>query len=85
MGRGADFVQRCGPQMCQKCGDFNFDKREITADLTGRVAMVTGGRVKIGFAVALKLLRCGVHSRDGGVWEWGVACALSMCSESIFF
>ena len=29
------------------------------ADLTGRVALVTGGRVKIGFHIAIKLLRCG--------------------------
>lgn len=39
-------------------------KREIAADLTGRVAMVTGGRVKIGFAVALKLLRSGMSKAD---------------------
>ena len=28
-------------------------------DLTGKVALVTGGRVKIGFRIVLKLLRCG--------------------------
>ena len=45
--------------MCPKCGDFNFDKRVQTADLSGRVALVTGGRVKIGFCIVLKLLRAG--------------------------
>src|SRR4051812_31624816 len=36
-------------QLCQPCGDFNFTKRTETADLTGRVALLTGGRVKIGY------------------------------------
>ena len=30
-----------------------------TADLSGKIAVLTGSRVKIGFRVALKLLRCG--------------------------
>lgn len=46
-------------QMCIKCGDFNFAKRHQTADLTGRVALLTGGRVKIGFQAAVLLLRSG--------------------------
>lgn len=46
-------------QFCPSCADFNFRKRESSADLSGRVALVTGGRVKIGFFIALKLLRCG--------------------------
>lgn len=45
--------------MCHECGDRNFAKRSQTADLTDRIALVTGGRVKIGFQVALKLLRAG--------------------------
>ena len=45
--------------LCQTCGDFNFAKRSLTADLTGRNALVTGGRIKIGFQIALKLLRAG--------------------------
>ena len=36
-------------QMCGPCGDFNFAKRTETADLSGRVALLTGGRVKIGY------------------------------------
>jgi NAD(P)-dependent dehydrogenase (short-subunit alcohol dehydrogenase family) len=47
--------------MCRDCGDFNYAKREQTADLSGRFALVTGARVKIGFQAALKLLRAGAH------------------------
>ena len=32
-------------QMCLECGDFNYAKRSETADLSGRVALLTGGRV----------------------------------------
>jgi NAD(P)-dependent dehydrogenase (short-subunit alcohol dehydrogenase family) len=48
-------------QMCVECGDFNFAKRSETADLTGRVALLTGGRVKIGYQAGIKLLRAGAH------------------------
>jgi NAD(P)-dependent dehydrogenase (short-subunit alcohol dehydrogenase family) len=47
--------------MCRECGDFNYAKREQTADLAGRYALVTGARVKIGFQAALKLLRAGAQ------------------------
>jgi len=47
--------------MCARCGDFNFQKRGELTDLTGRVALVTGGRVKIGQEIVLKMLRCGAH------------------------
>ena len=45
--------------LCDECGDFNYAKREQTADLTGHYALVTGARVKIGFQASLKLLRAG--------------------------
>jgi NAD(P)-dependent dehydrogenase (short-subunit alcohol dehydrogenase family) len=48
-------------QMCPTCAAFNFHKRTELADLHGRVALLTGGRVKIGFQTGLKLLRCGAH------------------------
>jgi NAD(P)-dependent dehydrogenase (short-subunit alcohol dehydrogenase family) len=48
-------------QLCPACGDFNFAKRTETANLAGRVALVTGGRVKIGYQAVLKLLRAGAH------------------------
>lgn len=46
-------------QMCPACAEFNFAKRNATADLRGRVALLTGGRVKIGYQAGLKLLRAG--------------------------
>ncbi len=45
--------------MCGACGDFNFLKRNQSADLSGRVALVTGARVKIGYQAGIKLLRAG--------------------------
>lgn len=48
-------------RLCPECGDFNFAKRTETADLTGRVALLTGGRVKIGYQAGIKLLRAGAH------------------------
>src|SRR5688572_2225958 len=33
-------------QLCPACAAFNYRKRSETADLTGRVALLTGGRVK---------------------------------------
>jgi len=46
-------------QLCVACGDFNFAKRQQTADLSGRVALVTGARVKIGYQASVMLLRAG--------------------------
>jgi NAD(P)-dependent dehydrogenase (short-subunit alcohol dehydrogenase family) len=46
-------------QMCPECAAFNFAKRSELADLHGRVALLTGGRVKIGYQAGIKLLRCG--------------------------
>jgi NAD(P)-dependent dehydrogenase (short-subunit alcohol dehydrogenase family) len=43
--------------LCPQCGDDNYARRHQTADLSGMVALVTGGRVKIGYHTALKLLR----------------------------
>jgi NAD(P)-dependent dehydrogenase (short-subunit alcohol dehydrogenase family) len=48
-------------QLCQSCGDFNLVKRSETADLRGRVALLTGGRVKIGYQAGIKLLRAGAQ------------------------
>ena len=48
-------------QLCPACGDFNYAKRTESADLSGRVALLTGGRVKIGYQAGLKLLRAGAH------------------------
>ena len=48
-------------QLCPSCAATNYFKRTELADLRGRVALVTGGRVKIGYQAALKLLRSGAH------------------------
>ncbi len=45
--------------LCVRCGDFNFVKRTQVGDLNGRVALVTGARVKIGYQAAILLLRSG--------------------------
>lgn len=47
-------------QLCPECAAFNFAKRSETADLSGMTALLTGGRVKIGYQAGIKLLRCGV-------------------------
>jgi NAD(P)-dependent dehydrogenase (short-subunit alcohol dehydrogenase family) len=48
-------------QMCPPCAELNYRKRDQTADLRGRIALVTGGRVKIGYQAAMKLLRAGAE------------------------
>jgi NAD(P)-dependent dehydrogenase (short-subunit alcohol dehydrogenase family) len=48
-------------QLCPACAELNFFKRTETADLRGRVALLTGGRVKIGYQAGIKLLRAGAH------------------------
>ena len=73
-------------QMCPTCAEFNFAKRTELADLRGRVALVTGGRVKIGYQACLKLLRSGAqlivttrfprdsaarYAREPDFAEWG--------------
>jgi NAD(P)-dependent dehydrogenase (short-subunit alcohol dehydrogenase family) len=48
-------------QLCPPCAELNFAKRTELADLRGRVALLTGGRVKIGYQAGLKLLRAGAQ------------------------
>ncbi|GAA2532953.1 SDR family NAD(P)-dependent oxidoreductase [Winogradskya humida] len=47
--------------LCPECAGLHRRYRDARTDLTGRRALVTGGRVKIGFQVALKLLRDGAE------------------------
>ena len=54
-------MHRYYDSLCEPCGDFNYAKREQSADLAGHYALVTGARVKIGYQAALKLLRAGAH------------------------
>lgn len=46
-------------QLCPTCAEFNFAKRGELTDMSGMVALLTGGRVKIGYQAGIKLLRCG--------------------------
>ncbi|MFZ0828755.1 MAG: SDR family oxidoreductase [Verrucomicrobiia bacterium] len=48
-------------QICPACAELNFRKRTELADLRGRVALLTGGRVKIGYQAGIKLLRSGAR------------------------
>jgi len=48
-------------QLCPTCAAFNYAKRTELVDLRGRVALLTGGRVKIGYQAGLKLLRAGAE------------------------
>lgn len=48
-------------QFCPACGDFSYIKRYERVDLTGKIALITGARLKIGYAVALRLLRNGAQ------------------------
>jgi NAD(P)-dependent dehydrogenase (short-subunit alcohol dehydrogenase family) len=52
-------IHRFYDQLCPVCGDENQLRRTATADLRGRVALVTGARVKIGYQAAILLLRAG--------------------------
>lgn len=47
--------------LCPACAEINYRMRDLHADLTGRTALVTGGRVKIGFQTVLRLLRDGAR------------------------
>ena len=49
-------------QLCPDCAALNRERREARADLTGRRALLTGGRAKIGMYIALRLLRDGAHT-----------------------
>ncbi|HAG13575.1 MAG TPA: short-chain dehydrogenase [Ruminococcus sp.] len=45
--------------ICPECSALNEAMRSMHCDLTGKTALVTGGRIKIGYAVCLRLLRQG--------------------------
>ncbi|MER6910247.1 SDR family NAD(P)-dependent oxidoreductase [Streptomyces sp. NPDC000594] len=49
-------------QLCQECATENRTRRDARTDLTGRRALLTGGRAKIGMYIALRLLRDGAHT-----------------------
>lgn len=72
--------------MCIPCAELNYEKRFQTACLKGRVAVITGARLKIGYQSALMMLRAGARvvattrfphdaaqrfSREPDFAEWG--------------
>ncbi|HEX3678084.1 MAG TPA: SDR family NAD(P)-dependent oxidoreductase, partial [Galbitalea sp.] len=49
-------------QLCPDCAAMSHAKRNARTDLTGKRALLTGGRAKIGMYIALRLLRDGAHT-----------------------
>ncbi|MEO5876131.1 MAG: SDR family NAD(P)-dependent oxidoreductase, partial [Streptosporangiaceae bacterium] len=49
-------------QLCPDCAVRNRGRRDARTDLSGRRALLTGGRAKIGMYIALRLLRDGAHT-----------------------
>jgi NAD(P)-dependent dehydrogenase (short-subunit alcohol dehydrogenase family) len=49
-------------QLCPPCAARHHERRTARTDLTGRRALLTGGRAKIGMYIALRLLRDGAHT-----------------------
>ena len=47
--------------ICPDCAALNYQKRQKTTDLSNRIALITGGRIKIGFELALMMLRDGAE------------------------
>ncbi len=81
-----EYVHFFYDSMCTPCGDLNYAKRSQTASLVGRVAVITGARLKIGYQASLFLLRAGArvvattrfpqdaaarYAREGDFSEWG--------------
>ena len=56
-------------QLCPDCAAFNHAKRDARTDLTGRTALLTGGRAKIGMYIALRLLRDQVNALKSGDYK----------------
>lgn len=57
-----DVVDAFYHQLCPPCAVLNRARRDARTDLTGRRALLTGGRAKIGMYIALRLLRDGAHT-----------------------
>jgi NAD(P)-dependent dehydrogenase (short-subunit alcohol dehydrogenase family) len=49
-------------QLCPSCAATSHARRNARTDLSGRRALLTGGRAKIGMYIALRLLRDGAHT-----------------------
>ncbi|KAJ2936634.1 hypothetical protein H1R20_g451, partial [Candolleomyces eurysporus] len=62
---GARIRHKLYPSLCNPCGEFNISSSALSLppnlDLSGKVAVVTGGRVNLGYHTALRMLRCGAQ------------------------
>ena len=47
--------------ICEECAELNRNMRNMPCDFRKKTAVVTGGRIKIGYAVCLRLLRNGAE------------------------
>ena len=56
---GLDNINQFYGSLCKKCGDYNYSFREMKLNFTGRIAIVIGGRIKIGYFIVKKLLSYG--------------------------
>ena len=68
--------------LCPSCADINYSHRQQQADLKGRIALITGGRIKIGYLTALRMLRDGAK-----VWvttRFAKDCAMRFSQEPDF-
>ena len=58
--------------LCPSCAAMSHLKRDQRADLSGKRALLTGGRAKIGMYIALRLLGYPRVRTYVGSWkEWG--------------
>jgi NAD(P)-dependent dehydrogenase (short-subunit alcohol dehydrogenase family) len=48
-------------KLCVRCADFSYQKRMQHVDLHGKIALVTGARLRIGYQTTLRLLRNGAQ------------------------
>ncbi len=48
-------------RLCPTCAAYNYSLRELELDFRNHQVLITGGRVKIGYATALKFLRAGAN------------------------
>lgn len=73
-------------EMCHSCAEYNYKKRFQLARLDGRVVVITGARVKIGYQATVMMLKAGARviattrfpvdaalrfSREPDFAEWG--------------
>ncbi len=69
-------------QLCPPCAARHHRRREARTDLTGRRALLTGGRAKIGMYIALRLLRDGAETTIDADKTTRFVASTASCSNS---